>query len=446
MTNRMVGSVLILVMLLFNVEAAVAQTYTQMQWGMNKGVTPYQFGANINGTWRDFGTISSAGVLGVTLGSLTVNGTSRFNPTGGAVTISSVASHIGRISVCNNDPVFSGTTACGYFSAYANGAFPYSSQLTWDMGLTSAGLYPAMAWVGPAPSGSVYTQDSRFEIHVAPGSAIDNLVTCGSESANCQFGTQWLGYAGVGGPKPREMIIGLASNTGVIPLKQGLRMFPLMSGSTVAAVHNCMGDCGTDTGSNLAVVSTAAETSQNQQLRVDGSASTNGANIQLIGNGATTPKKTLRVGSGTFQILNDAYTTAILVLTDAGNLTISGALKSVDATIENTATGGANLRLNGDGGTTPNKTIRAASGQFQVINNAFSAAILSLTDSGDLTVGGTIKTKSYTVATLPTCNVGAEGSIAYVTDAITPTYNGALTGGGAVRVPVFCDGSAWTSH
>ena len=65
MTNRMVGSVLTLVILLFNVEAAVAQTYTQMQWGMNKGVTPYTFGANINGTWRDFGTVSATGVWSI---------------------------------------------------------------------------------------------------------------------------------------------------------------------------------------------------------------------------------------------------------------------------------------------------------------------------------------------------------------------------------------------
>lgn len=39
-----------------------AQTYTQLQWGVNKATTPYQFGANINGTWSNLGTVSSAGV------------------------------------------------------------------------------------------------------------------------------------------------------------------------------------------------------------------------------------------------------------------------------------------------------------------------------------------------------------------------------------------------
>jgi len=49
---------------------------------------------------------------------------------------------------------------------------------------------------------------------------------------------------------------------------------------------------------------------------------------------------------------------------------------------------------------------------------------------------------AYTVATLP---AGVTGARAYVTDATAPTYNGALTGGGTVVVPVFYNGSAWVS-
>jgi len=62
---------------------------------------------------------------------------------------------------------------------------------------------------------------------------------------------------------------------------------------------------------------------------------------------------------------------------------------------------------------------------------------------GKLTLGSTATLKSYTVATLP---VGVEGDIAYVTDAVTPTYLGALTGGGSVKCPVFYNGTAWVSH
>ena len=53
---------------------------------------------------------------------------------------------------------------------------------------------------------------------------------------------------------------------------------------------------------------------------------------------------------------------------------------------------------------------------------------------------------NYTVATLPTCNSSIIYTMAVVTDATSPTYNGALTGSGSTVVPVFCNGSAWTSH
>lgn len=62
--------------------------------------------------------------------------------------------------------------------------------------------------------------------------------------------------------------------------------------------------------------------------------------------------------------------------------------------------------------------------------------------------GGTVILPAYTVATLPSTAATGKvaGAMAYVTDATAPTYNGALTGGGAVTVPVFYDGTAWLSH
>jgi hypothetical protein len=47
---------------------------------------------------------------------------------------------------------------------------------------------------------------------------------------------------------------------------------------------------------------------------------------------------------------------------------------------------------------------------------------------------------------LPTCNAGAKGTMAIVSDATTPTYNATYTSGGAVAVPVFCNGTSWTTH
>lgn len=54
--------------------------------------------------------------------------------------------------------------------------------------------------------------------------------------------------------------------------------------------------------------------------------------------------------------------------------------------------------------------------------------------------------QSFLVAALPPCNSALFAYWYIATDATSPTYNGALTGGGSVKVPVFCNGAAWTSH
>lgn len=50
---------------------------------------------------------------------------------------------------------------------------------------------------------------------------------------------------------------------------------------------------------------------------------------------------------------------------------------------------------------------------------------------------------AYTVATLPAA--GTQGRRAWVTDATTPIFGGALVGGGAVVIPVFDNGTSWVS-
>jgi hypothetical protein len=50
---------------------------------------------------------------------------------------------------------------------------------------------------------------------------------------------------------------------------------------------------------------------------------------------------------------------------------------------------------------------------------------------------------AFTVSTLPAA--GTQGRRAWVTDALTPTFLGTLTGGGAVVCPVFDNGTAWVA-
>ncbi len=48
--------------------------------------------------------------------------------------------------------------------------------------------------------------------------------------------------------------------------------------------------------------------------------------------------------------------------------------------------------------------------------------------------------RGYTVSTLPT---GVVGQRAYVTDAASPTFGAAVSGGGSVVIPVFRNATAW---
>ncbi|MGD0109164.1 MAG: hypothetical protein ABSC06_34780, partial [Rhodopila sp.] len=69
---------------------------------------------------------------------------------------------------------------------------------------------------------------------------------------------------------------------------------------------------------------TDPSTSNTASLTVSATADGNGANILLTGNGATTPAKFLRANSGNFQVINSAYSAVILQLTDAGLLNVNG--------------------------------------------------------------------------------------------------------------------------
>jgi hypothetical protein len=53
--------------------------------------------------------------------------------------------------------------------------------------------------------------------------------------------------------------------------------------------------------------------------------------------------------------------------------------------------------------------------------------------------------RAYTVASMPACNAITRGGTAYVTDAVNPTYLGAVRGGGPVTVRVLCSGTSWVA-
>lgn len=70
--------------------------------------------------------------------------------------------------------------------------------------------------------------------------------------------------------------------------------------------------------------------------------------------------------------------------TGALGVTLSGV--AADVTITDTGATGASVKMVGDGGTTPSKTLRVRAGVLRVMDDAVSTEILSLTNAGLLTV------------------------------------------------------------
>jgi hypothetical protein len=85
--------------------------------------------------------------------------------------------------------------------------------------------------------------------------------------------------------------------------------------------------------------------------------------------------------------------------------------------------------------------------QFGGTTNSFGA--IARDGAGISIVGGAsgstahIKVPGVTVANLPAAVTAGAGARSFVTDALTPTFGSAVTGGGAVNVPVYSTGSAW---
>jgi len=88
-------------------------------------------------------------------------------------------------------------------------------------------------------------------------------------------------------------------------------------------------------------------------------------------------------------------------------------------------------------GTAPNHLAGAL-----MIGSDTDDTVNKLQVTGSIKATTTITTGGYNVATLP---AGVTGARAYVTDATAPTWNAALTGGGAVKCPAFYNGSAWVA-
>jgi len=107
--------------------------------------------------------------------------------------------------------------------------------------------------------------------------------------------------------------------------------------------------------------------------------------------------------------------------------------------LSDTGGAGVNIKMTGDGGTTPKKYIRVTGGAFQILNDGYSAALLGIADDGVLT-----DTRGLAIAR----DVGATGGStppvgSFVIGSISPANVNALAtfSAAAQTITVFASGS-----
>lgn len=228
MTSRMVGSVLTLVILLFSVVGGATQTYTQMQWGVNKGTTPYAFGANINGAWSNLGTVSSAGVWQIPAtnlsGTLPAGRLPAFSGDCSSSAGSAVLScpRIWRGSVAaeaygadptgsaNSDAALDAAVAAagGGCVSFGAGRFKFSSSHAYSSPVCIFGVGKG---VGPGPSAHDYVNVTEFIINSSTNILFNVTSNVGSKFENFRCNTPLASR-----PATTNSCIRLSGGTGTV--------------------------------------------------------------------------------------------------------------------------------------------------------------------------------------------------------------------------------------
>lgn len=130
--------------------------------------------------------------------------------------------------------------------------------------------------------------------------------------------------------------------------------------------------------------------------------------------GCNSSTSALQWTSGTgFTCLTTAANLTGASFTGNVNITTSGQTNTLRIT--DTGASGANIELTGNGATTPTKFIRVNSGALQVVDNAYGAAIFNLDDSGNATfTGGVIGTSGSFTTLAASSTVSGTGFSTYL--------------------------------
>ena len=435
---------------------ASAQNYTQMQWGMNKGVTPYAFGANINGTWRDLGTVSAAGAWGLSVGSITSAQTGVYSNTQANLYNKFLLNGVDPVALYNTG--WAGNHQTDALSAGA--VVPVGSTVLQTNGIAT---YVVSQRAAPQPSPGVFGGDvagffyalanasnaNMFAINPVASDSLTGAYTNVKLQSEFDYNVSHSSTIVTGLTLIGNYVVQPNSAVGfscgmLQPDKYWTGCFfsgdgDAFQGAYFGAAGPYTGATGPGTGrpSQEVILSGKDDNGVSRPAMLQSSA--DGAFILRSGkNGQPIALQDYNSGSGAnvafFGSGGSEISTALAVI---GTATFNLAPK-----IKGSSTGVTTLETANSSATNYTATLPANTGTIAETNLAQTFTAIQTFDT-------TIKLKGYTVAGLTAahpCNAGAEGSMAYVTDADGPTYNTTVAGGGAVKVPVFCDGTNWTAH
>jgi collagen type VII alpha len=258
----------------------------------------------------------------------------------------------------------------------------------------------------------------------SPGSVVSNALVASRTGAawnNLSFGN------GVDNPTYNFIGSGATSFSG--PIVASTSSGTALTVNNQASAPATINGANSANGAGLQVVGAFTGSGTVNLVTLSDANNTNGVNLRLIGNGATTPSKTIRVNAGAFQILNSAYSLSLMNMADNGPLTFSSSGAAETMAVSAPSTFGASLFVEGNGATSSTAMLfqQDASGNGHIRN------------LGTGTLGLGVGSTDYW--TINANGVLANGTAPASGEALNLASNASAPG-----ITVDASPSAWTTH
>lgn len=242
----------------------------------------------------------------------------------------------------------------GQVTAASNGTQPVTSISSSNLSVGGTTEAPIISLTGPQVSGIAAGSTALQPVTGLSGnytyasltinsSGQITAVSSGTAPPVSAAATASVSLTAVAGSGTAYMLANAAPalSVGIVPTWTGahtwsaLATFNGVSGAYAAIVNGA----ATSTGNGLQINGTFTGAGTLSLVQLTDVSNTNGVNVQLVGNGASTPNKYIRARNGNLAVMNSAYSAAILTLTDAGELLIAGPIGSNGATPPAQSTG-----------------------------------------------------------------------------------------------------------